>query len=285
MSACISVGNDEETATILLNEYLVRAAERSYLGYEETGRLVTAFQALFTSPDGTMLACPAITENTKTIYDMLVARAKEISSQNPLAYLHLQAYIDLSPEDTIKPYIEKEHTLNLTNQELSFMELVGRIFGTERTVKSISLLSKYTATNGRNARAVMLFAESTAVQFGVQPTLITTKAEVRPSTNKELAESDKEWYEKMKKFVSVIEMPLEEIKTIHDRYYKIVRTDGNTEWWVLTGELDSLRFENDNPRIREDISTTENGTVKEMTFSRIKESGVPAMVVKLMETK
>lgn len=276
---------DAPTLSVLLNEYLLRKAETSYLGHTETGRLVHEFQNLFTSRDGKAPACPAVMQQTKEIYDSLVERAKEVSRTNPLAYLHLQAYIDLAPEDTIKPYIEKEYTVNLTNQKLSFMDLVQKVFGEERNIKIISAFSKYTATNGRNARAFMLFAQSIALKYGVNTTLVTTQEEVCADANNTFRESDKKWYEQMKKSVSVIEKSLDDIKTIHDRYYKVVRTDGNTEWWVLTGELDSLRFENDHPRIREDVTVTEQGTVKEMTFSRIKERGVPAAVVKLMEAK
>ena len=76
-----------------------------------------------------------------------------------------------------------------------------------------------------------------------------------------------------------------QLVNIHDRYYKVVRTDGRIEWYVLTGELDSLRFKNDYPRIREDVSAKEQGTVKEMTFAKIKQAGVPDVVAKLMEAK
>ena len=275
--------DDEKTTSILLKEYLLKKAKFSYLSYEETGRLVTAFQDLFTSPDGKTPACPPIMQETKEIYNELVERACSVSEKNPLAYLHLQAYIDLAPADTIKPYIEKEKTVNLTNQELSFNNLVEKVFGSERTVKSLCLLSKYTATNGRNARAVKLFAETFATRFGIKPKLVTTKEEIRPNANKNFAESDRKWYEQMKKSVNVVEKSVDDIKTIHDRYYKVVRTDGRTEWWVLTGELDSLRFENDNPRIREDVTVSETGKVKEMTFAQIRQSGIPENVVKLME--
>ena len=279
---CISEG-DEKTALILLKEYLLKKAETSYIGYEETGRLVTDFQDLFTSPDGKIPACPPIMKESKEIYEELVERANAVSDKNPLACLHLQAYIDLAPADTIRPYIEKEKTVNLTNQELSFNELVKTIFGSERTIKSLTLLSKYTSTNGRNARAVKLLAQSLKAQFGIKPTLITTKEEVRPSATKTFAESDRKWYEEMKENVTIVEKTVGEIKTIHDRYYKVERTDGRNEWWVLTGELDSLRFENDHPRIREDVTADEKGKVKEMTFAQIKQSGIPENVVKLME--
>ena len=279
--------DDDKTASVLLNEYLLNKAEESYLGYEETGRLVTVFQDLFTSPspDGEVPACPAIMNKTKEIYDELVEYAKAVSKSNPRAYLHLQAYIDLSPADTIKPYIEKRKTVNLTNQKLSFDDLVTEVFGNERNVKSIFIFSKYTASNGRNARAVKLFAESAARKFGAKTTVITTNEAVRPSTNKEYAESDKAWFSKLEKSVSIRKEKLDDIKTIHDRYYKVVRNDSRVEWWVLTGELDSLRFENDRPRIREDIQSCTEGTVKEMTFSKIMQSGVPDAVIKLMEVK
>ena len=276
---------DEKTLYLLLNEYLLRKTQTSYLGYSEVGHQISEFQNLFTSPDEKIPACPPVMLETKQIYDSLVEWAKQTASVNPLAYLHLQAFIDLAPEDTIKPYIEKESTVNLTNQEISFFELVKKVFGSERNIKELYMFSKYTATNGRNARAVMLFAESVASSFGVQPVLITTNEEVRPSSNKDFVESDRHWYKKMIKVVTPKEKTVEEIKSIHDRYYKVVRTDGRIEWYVLTGELDSLCFENDHPKIREDISVIDKGTVKEMTFSKIKQAGVPETVVKLMEAK
>lgn len=279
--------NDGDTMYFLLNEYLLRRAERSYLGYEETGHLVSQFQDLFSSPGGKVPACPAIMKETKEIYNELVGLAKSSSGSNPLPLLHLQAYIDLSPADTIKPYIEENKTVNLSNQTVSFEDLVTRVFGTERDIKSICIFSKYTASNGRNARAAILFADSAKRKWGVKTTLFTTREEVRPSTNKIYAESDKEWYGKLKgsNNIKVKESPLNDIKAIHDRYYKLVRTDGSTEWWVLTGELDSLRFDNDHPLIRDDIASSTEGTVKEMTFSKIQQSGVPEAVIKLMEAE
>lgn len=283
------VPDDEDTMSILLNEYLLRKAERSYLGYEETGYLVSRFQDLFTSPDGNKPACPAIMKETKEIYNGLVERAKSSSESNPLPLLHLQAYIDLSPADTIKPYIEENKTVNLSNEEnVSFEDLVTRVFGTGRNIKAICIFSKYTASNGRNARAVILFAESAKQKFGVKPTLFTTGEEAHPSTNKIFAESDKKWYGKLKdrkNIVEVKERPLNDIKAIHDRYYKVTRTDGNIEWWVLTGELDSLRFDDDHPRIRDNITSGTKGKVKEMTFSKIRQAGVPEAVIKLMEAE
>lgn len=75
------------------------------------------------------------------------------------------------------------------------------------------------------------------------------------------------------------------LKDIHDRYFKITRSDGSIEWRVMTGELDTIRFENDAPRIREDIRCDEKGKVKEMTVSKIKQDGVPDKLVKTMEEK
>lgn len=282
---CAYINQDDKNSTnILLNEFLLKKAESSYLGYEEVGRLVNEFQNLFTSPNGKIPACPPIMESNKEIYNLLVEQAKEISKTNPLAYLHLQAFIDLVPEDTIKPYIEKEAVVNLSNQEISFPDLVQKVFGNERTIKSISLISKYTASNGRNARAVELFAKSVEKQFGAKTFLITT-SETKP--NEKYAESNKFWFDKMRKSLgNVIEKKADEIKKIHDRYYKVVRTDGKTEWWILSGELDSLRFENDAPKLREDIDISTKGRVKEMTFSKIKKSGVLEQVINLMgETK
>lgn len=274
--------DDAKSVSLLLNEYLLHKAEESYLGYEEVGRLVSAFQDLFKSRDGKTPACPTIEEETKDIYDELVECAKKNSEKNPIAYLHLQAYIDLSPVDTIKPYIKKNESHNLTNKMYSFSELVTTIFGQQRTVESICIFSKYAAINARNARALILFAESVKKVFGTKITLITA---YKTTVNKEYEQSNKKWYTRLKKSVNVIERQEKEINSIHDRYYKVVRLDGETEWWVMTGELDSIRFENDNPRIREDIGVDEQGRVKEMTISRLKESGIPNQLLKLMEAK
>lgn len=281
---CLYIGKDDaKTAEVLLSEYLLRKAEISYLGYEETGRFVSEFQNLFVSPDGTYPSCPGIMKETPQIYNGLVERAKSVAQKNPTAYLHLQAFIDLLPENTLKPYIEKECVKNLSNREISFEELVTEVFGNERNIKSISAFSKYTVSNGKNARAFILFAESVAKHFGIQTTLITTD-EVKQNVGK-YKETDEKWFEKMEtqKDMVLIKRKHDEIKNIHDRYYKVVRENGSVEWWVMTGELDSLRFDNDNPRIREDIQITEKGTVKEMTFSKIKQEGVPESVKTIME--
>lgn len=276
---------DTKSRDVLLKEFLLDKARTSYLGYEEVGRLVNEFQELFTSPYENSPSCPPIMEDTKTIYERLVERAKDISSKDTVPYLHLQAYIDLSPAATKKPYMESTAAKNLTNKKISFEKLVQDVFGCERTIKSVCLLSKYTSSNGRNARAMTLFAASIAKCFGAKTRLVTTKSEMRPSTNQEYRHSDQKWYKKMKECVhlKVVEKKLEEIKDIHDRYFMISRTDGSVEWWTLTGELDSLRFDNDTSRIRENITITTEGRVKEMTFAKIKKGGVPELARKLME--
>ena len=280
---------DDKTAEMLLTEYLLRKAENSYLGYEETGHFINAFQNLFVSPDGNKPACPPIMKGTKEIYNELVRRAKDIAGEKPTAYLHLQAFIDLLPENTIKPYIEKEYAVNLSNQNISFDELVTKVFGNERNIKSVSVFSKYTATNGRNARAFILFAESVEKHFGVPTTVITTDDVSSPSNT--YKERDDDWFKKIEQYrnISLIKRKKNDIKDIHDRYYKVVRTDDSiteiVEWWVMTGELDSLRFENDTPRIREDITYKEKGRVKEMTFSKIKQEGVPEALKNIIEEK
>lgn len=277
--------DDTATAEILLNEYLLRKAESTYLGYEETGRLVNTFQELFVSQDESTAACPPIMKETKAVYDGLVRRAKSIAAEHPNAYLHLQAYIDLAPANTLKPYIEKEFTMNLTNQEISFNDFVGQIFGEERNVTAISALSKYTASNSKNARAFMLLAESIAQKFGQKLTLITTDETANSSPG--YRDSNKKWFEKMRK-CKHIQLNIQKrdgLKDIHDRYFKIMRSDGSIEWRVMTGELDTIRFENAAPRIREDIRCDEKGKVKEMTVSKIKQDGVPDELVKIMEEK
>lgn len=267
--------NDTDCMLVLLQEFLLDKARTSYLGYEEVGRLVNEFQELFTSPDGKCPSCPPIMDDRKTIYDRLVKRATDVSDKDPVPYLHLQAYIDLSPEYTIKPYMESTDVVDLpTGDKISFQELVQKVFGRKRSIKSVCLLSKYTSSNGRNARAITLFAESITGCFGASTRLVTTDSV-----------SDQTWYKKMKecRHLKVVERKLEEIKEIHDRYFMISRIDGSVEWWKLSGELDSLKFDCDTPRIREDITITTRGTVKEMTFTKIKKDGVHKSARKLME--
>ena len=280
--------DDIKTFDALLKYYLFCKAERSYLGYTEVGYLVNVFQDLFVAPTEKGVAFPSMNLPTKEIYDDLLSYARKNAKTRPASYLHLQAFIDLSPADTIKPHIYDEQMINLTNQCISFEELVQRVFGKERDIEKICVLSKYTASNGRNARAMMLFAESVKKSFGIDVTIITTPDEVRPNESEEYRQSDKAWYNKMKHSnnLKIIEKSSSEIRDIHDRYYKVVRKDDIIEWWVMTGELDSLRFDKDNySMIREDITIEDKGFVKEMTFSKIRQSGVPEKVVKIMEIK
>lgn len=284
----VYIGSDDnETSSKLLREFLLKNLKQRYLGYGETGRLIGEFQNLFTSPDGRCPACPSIEKKTEDVYNDLVGYAERVQKENPIPYLHLQAYRDLSPADTLKPYIEKDRVVNLTNQKLSFCGLVLEVFGEERTVESVCMLSKYTAGNGRNARAVKLFSEGIHEVFGVKVLLFTTGEVARPKNNPNFEESDKNWFNKMKRCSSlnVKECKTEDIKSIHDRYFKLVRSDGKEEWWVLTGELDQLRFDGDYPNIREDIKMETKGLVHEMTFSRIKPEGVRDEVKQMMEEK
>ena len=278
---------DEKTVSAFLNEYLLRAAEEIYLGHDEVGRLVSSFRELFSAPDGKGYGCPTISKNSKDVYRDLLAHAKKLAKEKkrPLAYLRLQAFADLSPEDTIRPYIEQDKVINFTGQKLSFDDIVKQVFGSKRDIKSVCILSKFTATNARNARAYMLFADSIANICGAKLNLVTTSEEVRPKENKKAQEIDQNWFKKMRKSrnIQILEKPARHLRSVHDRYIKVTKNDGTIEWWVMTGELETLQFDNDFPAVREDIGTDMKGTIKELTVSKIQERGVSTVCVNLMK--
>lgn len=265
--------NDMNTGENLLYKYLLKESDNNYIGYSEVGAMVTQFQNLFES-------IPPITESTKNIYNNLMKEAKDYQEKYNSAYLHLKAYIDLSPESVIKPYIEK--TIDFSNKKASFQKIVNEIFQEERDIKSISTLTKYASSNNRISRALIVLAETIKFKYGISLTVITTG---QTKNN----QSSCEYYNKMKndKSIKLIERDFSEIEKIHDRYFKINRKNNEVEWWKLSGELDALRFDNDfiQKQPRGDIKPDTEGFAGEMTFVRVSESGIPETLNKIMEDK
>lgn len=272
---------DEDTRDILLMEYLLQKAESEYLGYNEVGKLMNDFQDLF-------FEIPAIEKSSNEIYKHLQEEARNRVSKNAAPYLHLMAYADLSPDKTLLPYICDNQVYDLSGQDTCIDDIVRKLFGDERDKKSVTTMSKYTAENPWNARNMMLFAESLHNKYGITLNLIThfetSEKNAKFKTENEL------WQDKLRRcpFITIRDEKKIALQEIHDRYFKVVRSTENgeqSEWWVLTGELDKLDFgdRRNGKSIREDIKTDTQGKVTEMRFMKIKEEGVPHILKGMMQ--
>lgn len=272
---------DEDTRDILLMEYLLQKAESEYLGYNEVGKLVNDFQDLF-------FEIPAIEKSSNEIYAHLQEEARNRASENAAPYLHLMAYADLSPDKTLRPYICDNQVYDFSGQDACMDDIVRSLLGDKRDIKSVTTMSKYTAENPWNARNIMLFAESLHNKYGITLNLITHFE--TSEKNAKFKTENKQWENKLRNydFITVRDKSKTDLQEIHDRYFKVVRDTENgeqSEWWILSGELDKLDFgdRGSGKKIREDIKTDTQGEVTEMRFMKIKEEGVPHILKGMMQ--
>lgn len=259
---------DSDSLNKLLHKYLIQEAEKSYLDYSETGRQIRKFSNLFET-------APEITDSTKDIYAKLIEDAGLNREKNPVPYLHLRAYLDLPPEQILRPYYEEE-PFNFAGQRVSVSEIVEKVFGDARSIKCIAAISKFAPTNPTICRNSCVFASAVKKQFGVKFFVITQKFDGQkqvPAYEKQ----NREFFDQMKnnENIEVIEKDRAELID-HDRYYIVQRESGDKEWYKATCELDTLRFGGDEKKnLRKNIDSGEPADGGELTFIKIKESAVP----------
>jgi hypothetical protein len=254
----------------LLYEYLSRAADKHYLGYSEVSSLISEFYGFFKS-------CTYISQNTDGVYSKMLER---MSIENRKAFLRLQACLDIAPDITKSPF--QLECIDLSNKNCSVEDIAFNIVGPEKDITSVTMITKYAYKNAAISRACGLLADALKVRYNVKLRLITSK------DSKDQTYSARKFYEKLKNHPNVekfLEKSEYDLKNIHDRYYRITHESGKNEWLVLTGELDTLRYDKDfiDGKARTDITHETKGTVKEMRIIRIKEEGLPKNVKKEME--
>lgn len=264
ISKCrLNLAHDHDRIIEVLNHYLMTKVESSYLGYNEIGRLIMDFPELFENR-------PSIKDSTENIYNKLKETARK---SNKMAYKRLQAYQDLCPDIVFNDYITKSKIpIDYTGKEKNWSEIVNEVFGNNRDIKSVTTLSKYVYTN-----------KFISKNFGIISDCLQDKGVKLNVIFSENNHDDGNYFGKnnfldfFNTRCKAIKRQEPELKGIHDRYWKITRSN-SVEWFKSSGEVDALRFnlrENPNP----DKNT--KGIVKEMTITFIEESGVPDNVKKL----
>lgn len=261
----------ESVARELLLKYLLIQAQDRYCGYSEVTSLITSFYRLFEK-------CPDVNSNTQTIYSDLIEKSFKT---NKTAYLRLCAYMDLMPENIQQKY-QIRMPKDFSNTRMSIAKLVSEIVGHD-TVKSVTLLTKFAYKNASISRAINLFANALKRQYNVPLRLITAE-----NAEYSQAGAAKEFYEELKTNPNIIfsEKQIKEILKIHDRYYKIEKESGDTEWVKMTGELDAFRYANDfidGQTPNGGIDENTEASVKEMTIVSVKSEGIIPLVRDVME--
>lgn len=263
--------DDKSICAEALKHYLMFKAETAYIGKNETGNLINTFDKLF-------ISCPNIKESTSSLYEQTKETA--LRENKIKALLRMQAYQDLSPDEIYKDY-EKRTPITYSNRDISFAEFVSDVFGGDRNILSVVMFSKYLSENISACRAALIIAENVEQKFGVKMNIITS-SETKKSSQQKI---ENIFFKKIEQAANVIDEKFADIKDIHDRYWQIERDGGKTEFFIISGELDALKFENDftNSKPRRDITAETKGTVKEMTVTFVDESGLPEKIKKYFE--
>lgn len=257
----------------ILNKYLLLEAEKNYCGTSEVAVLVSEFYSLFRN-------CVDIGQDSRSLFEGLLSEAKV---KNNTAYRRLYAYRDLVPE-AVK-IVPRADIFDFSNQQKSVKQISQELLG-GGSIKSVSMLTKFAYKNARISRTIYFLGKSIKDIFGVPLTLITCN-----DASFEQSPVAKKWFDILSQSPTCISYKAKDkksIERIHDRYYKIERTDGSVEWLKMSGELDAIRYDGDfadGQTERDDISENEVGSVKEMTITRIKYENINAEVRVAMEGK
>ncbi len=255
------------TAKKLLIKYLLKHAEERYLGYNEVFFLMSQFRNLFDS-------CADIPDYyVSNVYGDLIEEAR---SGNTTAFLRLCAYRDLLPE-TVQLQYRIGSVKQLSNRNMSMEDIVEEIIGKKTAVASVTVLTKF-SNNPEILRGFCLFAKALKKR-GALLNLITSSGNMSAQTNEVKAKQAEKCFTELKKIARVFDRKSDDIKKCHDRIYRVEKVSGELEWWTMTGELDSLRYNIDFDSVDE-ITV---GQVKEMTFALIEEKGVPEHTRKIIE--
>lgn len=261
--------NNTAVAKGILIRFLLNHATKKYLGYGEISSLISEFYSLFNS-------CELIEDTTQQIYVDLLERSK---AQNLVAHLRLLAYQDLLPAEMDRGFELSIRDFSNTNKSMS--AIVKEMFGGINGLKTITIATQYACKNIGISRNILLFAKSLKQLFNIQLNVIScyddTASDIAISHYKNLKHSGS--------ILNFVEVDKNEIaRKVHDRYIYVEKIDGKDEWYKMSGELDAIRYNNDFVAGEPNKAINEStiAFIKEMTVSRIDESGIINDVKALM---
>jgi hypothetical protein len=247
-----------EVVDKLFTQYICISSENEYCPKHYLPSLFSDFSSIFNN------VCERGTDFSTLFSDAL----KESTGK---AHLRLQACIDLNPESVGN----MGKTVEMSGESVSINDLVNKLIGNLKNVRSVSCISKFIPLNIKIARNTGLLAEAIKKNYNVPLTVVTCKWSTRKTTDEK-----SKAFEEFSKLDSVDlrYVPEADLRTVHDRYYRI-DTDAETVWIKMTNELDSLQYDTINPT----ASTV--CRVKELTLIRIDEKNIPEFVKKSMEVR
>jgi len=248
-----------DVADELLYHYLSHEASKRYLGYSEISSMISKFYGFFRR-------CKDISNSIEGVYTELLERT---SLDNKKAHLRLQAYRDIVNDLTDKAF--RLDYYDFTNERASIVDILSKIVGRNANVKSVTMITKFAYTNASISRVLLMMADVLKKQYNGKLKVIAARG------GKDQSDVAKELWGKLNDRDILIEKSQDQLKKIHDRYYRIIHTDGSVEWVIMTGELDALRYDNDD-HFRNDIEPNTKGSVKEMRIVHVKEECIPENV-------
>ncbi len=250
--------SSSEVVDRLFAQYIRICSENEYCPKHYLPSLFSDFSSIFS------IVCERGTD-----FGTLYARALEESTGK--SRLRLQACIDLNPDSDGGSREMSE----LSGEYISANDLADKLIGNLKNVKSVSCISKFISLNTKIVQNTALLAKAINEKYGIPLTIITC----RWSTRRTADEKSKS-FEDFANLDSVVlrYYPEAELRTVHDRYYRIEAAD-ETVWVKMTNELDALQFETGEPT----VSTV--CRVKELTLVRICEKSIPEFVKKFMEAR
>lgn len=239
----------------VLMSYLIEEAERKYLGLDEISRLIRKFPECFEK-------CDPIEETTVSIFKTLCENA---SKKDKKAYLHLRAFSDLNP-NIIEHTYEYKKPIDYSTQTISWQDFVSDILQSESNIKSVTTLSKYVSINEYIALGLSFISECLKSNYGIKLNVITSYFENQRNR----------YWNRLNQNVNLINKNKDDIKGVHDRYWKIVRNDNSEFWFKTTTEVDAIKYTDPNTA---DYKT--KGQVKELTIMYVSPEGIREEIKKL----
>ena len=233
--------------------YLQDISERKYISKDEIGFLTDKFPSFFKS-------CSPILETNKEIFEEL------ISSASKKSLLRLNAIKDLSADSIITDYKIEKNIIDFSTKQISWNDFIDEVFDFSKQIESVTTLSKYVGNNNGICKGLSIISSEMQKRFGIKLSIVTSMPQGK--SNQFLHELETTW--------NVINKSEQEIKTIHDRYWKISFSDKSNMWFKSSSEVDSLRFAD-----YKNANSSTVGKVRELTISFISEDGVSESIKKI----
>ena len=239
----IKVDLAESAKKDVLLGYLQDISEKTYLSKDNIGFFVERFPSFFKT-------CPQVKESNETLFEDL------LSNTSPKSKLRLNAVKDLTVDTILK--------------KMSWQDFVDEVFDYQKDIKSVKTLCKFTSSNRVICKGLSLISDELQKKIGTKLSVITSIPQEK---------SNQASLQELKTTCNCIEKNENDIKNIHDRYWKITFSDDSCKWFKASAEVDALHYESD---FRNAFANTV-GNVREFTISFISEDGVSSSIKKIFE--